>query len=75
MGLSAGSVLHIALALWCLPLLDRLQEKPGATAVHSGRPQAESRALFIVIMVMTIATSWLMLLGRSAGNVFIYFQF
>ena len=30
MGLSAGSVLHIALALWCLPLLDRLQEKPGA---------------------------------------------
>lgn len=78
MGLSGQAIFHIILTLACLILLEKIRYG-GYAGVYSlsGKPEqpGESEALFVIIMVMTIAASWLMLLAENAGNVFIYFRF
>ena len=78
MGMTGRSVVHIMLTLACLILLDKIrnEEYNGVHTFPDGAEQpGEAKALFIIIMVMTIAASWLMLLAEHAGNVFIYFRF
>ena len=78
MGMTGRGTVHIMLALACLILLDKIinGENTGMYPLPDKSEQpGETYALFIIIMVMTIAASWLMLLAEHAGNIFIYFQF
>lgn len=72
MGLTGLSLIHVVLALGCLWLLERRREETEAACGLFGEI---GQATFVIIMVMTVAASWLMLLANNAGNVFIYFRF
>ena len=77
MGMTGTAPVHIMLVLVCLALLEKMRSG-GLAYIYplAGKEESqESKALFIIIMVMTIAASWLMLLAEHAGNVFIYFRF
>lgn len=78
MGLTGQRAFHIVLTLVCFTLLEKIKNGQCAgmpsLSGKSAKP-GESEALFIILIVMTIAASWLMLLAENAGNVFIYFQF
>lgn len=78
MGITMTGAIHILLALLCLAMLEKMKsgDYAGVYTISEKREQpAESEALFIIIMVMTVAASWLLLLAERAGNVFIYFRF
>lgn len=78
MGMTGAGPVHIMLVIACLTALEKMRSG-GLTGVYSLSEKlklpAESEALLVIIMVMTIAASWLMLLAEHAGNVFIYFRF